>query len=105
MLEHVRQYGERLILPVTLVGVLLAWYLLLIDEYFDENALSYSEHISTRVMVFISTFMYTMILFIVPKLLNQSINQSDIQYTHTHAQWFAAGKLLKWLQPADHVYG
>ena len=75
MLEHVRQYGERLILPVTLVGVLLAWYLLLIDEYFDENALSYSEHISTRVMVFISTFMYTMILiFIVPKLL-ESINK------------------------------
>lgn len=77
MLEHVRQYGERLILPVTLVGVLLAWYLLLIDEYFDENALSYSEHISTRVMVFISTFMYTMILiFIVPKLL-ESINKSE----------------------------
>jgi len=76
MLEHVRQYGERLILPVTLVGVLLAWYILLIDEYFDENALSYSEHISTRVMVFISTFMYTMILiFIVPKLL-ESINKS-----------------------------
>jgi len=77
MLEHVRQYGERLILPVTLVGVLLAWYLLLIDEYFDENALSYSENISTRVMVFISTFMYTMILiFIVPKLL-ESINKSE----------------------------
>ena len=77
MLEHVRQYGERLILPVTLVGVLLAWYLLFIDEYFDENALSYSEHISTRVMVFISTFMYTMILiFIVPKLL-ESINKSE----------------------------
>jgi hypothetical protein len=76
MLEHIWQYGERLILPVTLVGVLLAWYLLLIDEYFDENALSYSENISTRVMVFISTFMYTMILiFIVPKLL-ESINKS-----------------------------
>lgn len=77
MLEHVRQYGERLILPVTLVGILFTWYLLLIDEYFDENALSYSEHISTRVMVFISTFMYTMILiFIVPKLL-ESINKSE----------------------------
>ena len=77
MLKHVWQYGQRLILPVTLVGVLLAWYILFIDEYFDENALSYSENISTRVMVFISTFMYTMILiFIVPKLL-ESINKSE----------------------------